>query len=113
MLKKGQVYLLGKPEDDNEADLARPDYWEFIEFDQAPFLLQERVKASENGKTVYKYIWGEWMMAGYIESIEHIVDEKNIQEYEERWKIPEENWLKTVQLIIFQKLMQKVGKDKK
>lgn len=113
MLKKGHIYLLGKPESDDEADLARPDYWDFIEFDQAPFFLQERVKINEQGKVVYKYIWGEWMMAGYIESIEHIVNECNVEEYEDRWKIAEEAWLKTIQLIIYQKLMKKIGEESK
>ena len=110
-LKKNIVYLLSKPEDKKTPDLVRPGYWDWIEFDTAPFLLQNKTKIKEDGKIFYKYIWGEWLFAGYIESIEHLVEEEKAEDYEELWKISSHIWLETVQLIIFNKLMNKIGDE--
>lgn len=103
-LHRDKVYLLSKPEAENEDDLARPGYWDWIQFDQAPFLFQGKTKLIENGNVFYKYLWAEWVVAGYIESVEHVVSEKNVQQYEDRWIIPEDVWLKTLQTILYEKM---------
>jgi hypothetical protein len=104
VLQEYKVYLLDKPESKKEVDLARPGYWELIQFDEAPFMFQGKTKIIENGNTYFKYSWAEWVIAGYIDSVEHIVPASEIDQYEIRWKDPEPKWLKTVQQIIFNKL---------
>lgn len=105
MLQQHKVYLLDKPDSKCDVDLARPGYWELIQFDEAPFMFQGRTKISEDGKSLFKYLWAEWVVAGYINSIEHVVAEENVEQYESRWKVPDDEWLKTVQTVIYRKLV--------
>lgn len=106
MLSNGKVYLLSKPENGDDVDLAIPGYWDLIDFDQAPFLYRGRNKSVENGIVCYKYRWAQWVVAGYIDAIEHVVDEAGVEEYESRWADTDEKWLEGIQSIIYGKLIK-------
>ncbi|MDD3597436.1 hypothetical protein [Sulfuricurvum sp.] len=87
-LKKGEIYYLYAPVHGQD-DLARPGFWESINFDAAPFLLMDLKKS--NNENVY--IWGEWVLVGFVESIEHFVPSSEIDAYEDRWVLADDERL--------------------
>lgn len=110
-MKEGSIYYLSVPKE-GEDDLASPGFWKMINFDTAPFMFLGKKKV-EYG---YAYSWGEWVLLGYVDSMEHTVPVSEVAMYESRFTPAEDQVLleavkNIIQTNTMQALQHKEGSD--
>jgi len=107
-MRERNIYYLSAPKE-GEDNLASPGFWEMINFDTAPFMFLGKKKVGDE----YVYSWGEWVLLGYVDSMEHTVPASEVSKYESRW-VPADNLilLEAVKKIIQTNTMQALQHNK-